>query len=98
MNSSGAQRRYDSIEHQRQSQIDKFTQSPTDQIASMMKINRGSYQAIEKVNKKSSIPAYNHYVSSKDNQRKTNIDNSVNLGNFNIMNSNSSVQSNMGKN
>ena len=68
----------------------------------MMKINRGSYQAIEKVNKKSNnIPVgYNQYVSSKENQRKvnTNVDNSVNLGNYNIMNSNSSVPSNMGKN
>jgi hypothetical protein len=61
-------------------------QSPTDQIASMMKINRGSYIAIEKANKKSSIPAYNNYVSSKENHRKSNNDNSVNLGNYNMIN------------
>lgn len=36
VNSSGIQRRYDSIEHQRQSQIDKFLASPQDQIAVMM--------------------------------------------------------------
>lgn len=36
VNSSGVQRRYDSIEHQRQSQIDRFLQSPQEQIANLM--------------------------------------------------------------
>ena len=42
VNQSGVQRRYDSIEHQRQSQIQKFLQSPQEQIADML--NQKKYQ------------------------------------------------------
>ena len=67
VNSSGVQRRYDSIEHQRQSQIDRFLQSPQEQIANMM---------IQKLKQQEPLPSSGKFskknltVSSKENHRK----------------------------